>query len=62
MITAFLHRVISSAIIVTEIASAELVSFQSIKFIFRSRCVKNEQMVQLTVIRMQGSHDHIKDH
>ena len=35
---------------------------QSFKFISRARCVKNEQIVQLTVIHIQGSHDHLKEH
>ena len=30
------------------------------KFISRPRCAKNEQVVQLTVIHVQGSHDQLK--
>ena len=33
---------------------------QSIKFVYRLRCAKNEQIVQLTVICVQGSHDQIE--
>ena len=34
----------------------------SINFIFRSRYAKNEHIVQLTVICVQGSHNHLKEH